>query len=460
MPTAFLPTGAARYRWYVLAVLTAVQTCHVLDRTIIMLIMEPVRAEFHLTDGQLGLLAGLAYGIAYSVAAAPLGLLADRISRRNLLAAALTIWSGLTALAGFAQNYSTLLLSRMAVGTAEAAGSSTQMSMLSDYFPARERSTAVGLWYLSSAVGTTLTFLAGGYVAQHHGWRAAFFMAGIPGFLVAMLLLATVREPQRGASDESAAAPPPAMSAMQGLRYVASRRGVLHCMAGIIVVSITMTSFAAWIASFLQREHGLPLAQAGVIAAIAFGVFGAIGGSVSGAFVDWRTRRSGGVYRPARSARMSMITVLVSAVIGVAALLVHATPLAVGLVFAYGLCFMAHNGPANSLLLSLVGPQVRGFTVSSLQIGTNLIGSGMGPFVVGAVSDRVGSLGTAMALALLLNLWAAWHFWRASRHAAADLQRLQEGHQFPPEVSLCRGSRLADSRLACLVQAVFHTRGR
>lgn len=426
-PVVAAEPAASRYRWYVLFVLTAAQACHYLDRTIIGLVVEPVRSEFGLSDGQIGLLSGLAYGIAFALAAIPLGWLVDRSNRRNLLAIILSLWSGLTMVCGLAQNYLTLLLSRMAVGAAEAGGSPTGMSILADYFGPRERSSAIAIWYASAAFGVMMTFLVGGYIAEHYGWRYAFFFAGIPGLLVAVLILATLKEPVRGAMElqRSDFKPlPPGRAAL----YLLRRPAVVHCMMGIILAGLTVSGFSIWTVSYFTRQHGLDLSQAGVVAAVALGICGAIGGIACGLVADRLNSGSRG-YQPKRIALLCAATASLSILVGVAALLANSFWVAMGIYFAYAMLNTAHNGPANALLLSLVGPHMRGFTISAVQMSANLISWGMGPLIVGLLSDLItlpDSLRWALILTLMINIWAALHFVLASRHGERDLERLGE----------------------------------
>jgi MFS family permease len=183
------PTDMGRYPWYVLGILTLAQTCHGIDRAIIGLVLAPVGREFALTDGQLGMLAGFAYGIFFALATLPFGIAVDNWNRRNLMAAALTLWSGATALCGLATGFWTLVIGRAAVGTAEAGGSPTGMSLLSDYFGQDRRATAIGIWYLSSGIGLAIAFVVGGAIVQSVGWRWAFVAAGVPALLPGNRLL-------------------------------------------------------------------------------------------------------------------------------------------------------------------------------------------------------------------------------------------------------------------------------
>ena len=185
MAGAYISKEQGNYRWYVLAILTIAQTCHGIDRAIIGLVLKPLGDEFSLSGEQLGILAGLAYGIPFAIAALPFGYAVDRFNRKNLMTLALGAWSGATALCGAATGFWTMLMGRAAVGVAEAGGSPTGMSLLSDYFGPDKRATAIGIWYLSTGIGTALAFFLGGWIVEFYGWRWAFVAAGIPGLMLA-----------------------------------------------------------------------------------------------------------------------------------------------------------------------------------------------------------------------------------------------------------------------------------
>jgi MFS family permease len=411
--------STGRYRWYVLTVLVAAQTCHTIDRTIISLVLEPVKLEFGLSDQQLGILAGVAYGIAFGLSTIPLGMAVDRLNRRALLAAVVSLWSAFTVLCGFAGSFIALLLSRSAVGAAEAGGAPSSVSLLSDYFGPSERSSAVSIWYMSTGLGAAISFIFGAHVVQNYGWRMGFIMAGLPGLLVAAILFFTVREPSRGAAETG-----PLVDAVgtlkQRVKQLVGRAGLIHCGLGITLAAISAASASAWVASFFIRSHGLSLTQAGMIAAISFGIFGPVGGLITGLLVDRVNSRLG--FDPARPAIFSTVTPLLAAVFGITAVLQPALAPALVLFVIYTIFQNAHNGSANGLLATLAGPHMRGTALGALQVGTNLAGYGMGPLLVGFFSQRLGvtnSLGWSLAIALCFNFWASAHFFLAARRIKA-----------------------------------------
>jgi len=408
------------YRWYVLAILTLSQTCHGIDRAIIGLVLNPVGQEFGLSDKQLGLLAGLAYGAFFALAALPFGLAVDRFNRRNLMSAALALWSGATALCGLATGFWTLFLGRAAVGTAEAAGSPTGMSLLSDYFDRDRRATAIGLWYLSSGLGLAIAFVAGGAIVALYDWRWAFFAAGIPGLLLAPLLFATVREPPRGVFDrqvnagEEEADPG---SLPHRLAALLARAGLAHCIAAIVLIATGIYGMSTWLTTFLIRVHDLPIARAGLLVAIAYGVLGSIGGIAVGWLADAMNARRGG-FEPARTVRFGAVIPFLTALTGLLTVAATNRDASLAFMMACGLFSASYNGPVYAAIVHLSGPRLRGLAVSCVQLGANLIGVGAGAFLIGAVSDGIGGtrgIAWGIALAMVCVVWGGIHLLLAAR---------------------------------------------
>lgn len=420
------PTEAAKasgYRWIVLLVLTLAHSCHIMDRMVVSIVMEPVRHEFDLTDTQLGLISSLGYGLFYGAAVLPMGMLIDRSVRKNALAIILALWSAMTAVCGLATSWTMLLVSRCIVGLAESGGSPAGLSLLSDYFPPRERSTAVGLWYLSSAIGSIVTFIVGGMVAAAYGWRMAFLLAGVPGIVMAVVVFFVIREPVRGASDAPVLDAVPAqvaekLSFARSLAEIGARPAAIHILLGVLLTAAAISSYSTWSISFLVRQHSLTLSQAGLTVGLTSGLLGALGGVFFGWLADRSSMRDARA-NPWRSGMIAAGTSLMATFLGIASLLTPATVPALALVACYALFFNSYNGPANGLLLIVVPPQVRGFTIALLQLGATLLGFGVAPFVVGRLSDLIGgenSLGWALSIMLLCHPIAATHFALAARH--------------------------------------------
>src|SRR6202789_4381598 len=190
-------SGAARGSWYALTIMLLIYSCNFLDRAVLSLVAEPVRREVALSDSQLGVLNGFAFGLMFALVGIPIGLLVDRVNRCRLLAAMVFLWSSATAGCALARNYLGLLIGRMAVGAAESGGAPTSFSLISDYFPPRLRSSAVGLYYMGGAIGGLMCYLVGSQVAAHYGWRAALLASSVPPGMLGGLGPSMVRDPPR-----------------------------------------------------------------------------------------------------------------------------------------------------------------------------------------------------------------------------------------------------------------------
>jgi predicted MFS family arabinose efflux permease len=422
---AAAPRKATAYAWYALAVMTLIWTFNQIDRRVVSILLEPIRQEFNLSDGQLGVLSGLAFGVSYAAAVIPLGVAVDRWNRRNLLAAMLLVWSGLTALGGFARSFSHLVAIRMVVGASEAACTPASLSMISDLFPRERRTMAVALFESANAIGAIICFVAGGYIAAQHGWRTAFLVAGLPGVVLAVLVLATFREPRRGQMEDEAGAPDaaaPAESPVAGTwRLIRSKPSLPLNMFATAFVSTGNVGIMGWIASFLIRTHGLDLKQAGLTVAMISGVCGGIGIVCSGLFTNRFARGD-----PGKILAVSAVFSFLALVFSVIGLLSPAlTPALVALAL-FGLVCTNFIGLSYTALLNQSPPHLRGTVMGALGVLVNLFGYACGPVIVGLLSDAYGgphSLRWAMvtitglyALSGVLFLLAA----RAGKREAAE----------------------------------------
>ena len=195
--------GSARSlsrRWYVLALLALIYALNIADRFVMSTLIEPIKAELHLSDSAVAFLTGVALAVFYVSAGLPLATLADRVNRRNLVALALSAWSIMTSVCGLAQSYGQLLLCRLGVGIGEAGGTAPSHSLICDYFQWRDRAFALSLFSLGASMGSMLGSAAG-YISDAWGWRSAFFALGLPGMACALILRITVAEPRRGRLD-------------------------------------------------------------------------------------------------------------------------------------------------------------------------------------------------------------------------------------------------------------------
>ena len=265
--------------------LVVVYTFNFIDRQILAILLPAIKAEFGVSDSVLGFLAGTAFAIFYATLGLPIALLADRWNRRNLIALSLIVWSGMTALSGFASSIFQLTLARIGVGVGEAGCSPAAHSMIADYYPPERRSSAMGIFSLGISAGIMIAYLAGGWVAQNIGWREAFLIVGIPGVILAVVLRLTVVEPVRGMS-ESRVDRGDRPSLMQVVRFLLQRRSFVHISIGSGLGSFGGYAVLSFFPSFLTRSHSLTLAQAGLYLGLVLGIAGGLGYAGGGAAAD------------------------------------------------------------------------------------------------------------------------------------------------------------------------------
>lgn len=400
-----VPARIPASAWYALAVLTLVNACHYLDRTMVSIMVEPIRHEFTLSDRQLGLLTGLAYGVSFALAGLPFGYLIDRVNRRRLLAMVVAIWSSMTALVGAAHSYWMLLVTRIFLGAAEAGGTPAAMAIISDLFPARLRSTALGI-YLGSGIGAAASAVIGAFVAVKFGWRAAFIAAGLPGIALAVLVWTTLRDVPRGAAggeadevNETAAtkeAPLRAPPILTVLGFLTRQGAVVSLIAAVAMVAGGMAAIGAWLPALLMRNHAMTLGMAGSVTAVAFGLFSTLGTLVGGLAADRLARRG-----PARRIWFCVAMSVVTIPAGAGAALATNMPLAVGLAFLAAFSGFAIFPSGFGSAMTLMPAQMRGMTTACSQVVSNLVGYGIGPYAVGFMSTAIGgdqSLRQGMAI--------------------------------------------------------------
>lgn len=408
-----------RYRWYVLSVLLAVSMIHYLDRMVVSLLIEPIRSEFQLSDSQMGLLAGTAFAISFALAGLPLGFLVDRVNRVRLLATVLAVWSGLTALCSLANSFAALVITRIGIGTAESGGMPTALSLASDYFDRTRRSTAVGIYKMGPPLGTIVGFALTGFIAANYGWRAAFLVAGIPGLVLVFVLICTVREPRRGLSDGlgehalQASAPPIG----QALRLITAQPALVHLILGSTVASMVAAGVTVWLPALLMRSHGVNIQTAGFTVAFGVASVGVFASLCSGMLADRFDTAANRHLIPKLSAIGALLAV--PAVLCGAFTSIYALAI-VGFALKQ-LAAVTVTTPTYALSLSLTPPHIRGTTTAMLQVLGNLAGFGLGPQLVGILSDALQpvanteSLRYALMVFVVLNIWAAAHFLRASQ---------------------------------------------
>ena len=288
-------------RNYALGVLVVVYTFNFIDRQILSILLEPIKQDLGLSDSALGMLTGFAFALFYATLGIPIARFADRSNRRNLIAWALAIWSAMTAVSGLAQNFWHLLLARIGVGVGEAGCSPPAHSMLADYFPTENRATALGIYSLGIPFGILFGFIAGGWLNEFFGWRVAFFIVGVPGLLLAILVRFTLREPPRGMA-EGRVADEEQPTIMETFRFLWSKRAFRHMAVGGGLTAFVGYGVITWVPSFLIRSYGMSTGDVGTYLGLILGIPGGIGIALGGYLADrYGARDTAGICGSCRS---------------------------------------------------------------------------------------------------------------------------------------------------------------
>ena len=417
------PYTSARARYYALGLLTVVYTFNFVDRQLLSILQESIKADLLLSDQQLGLLTGFAFALFYTLAGIPIARYADRNNRRNVVAIAIALWSFMTAISGLVQNYLQLLLARIGVGVGEAGGSPPAHSMISDIFPPERRASALAFYSMGINFGILFGFLAGGWLNEFFDWRVAFFVVGAPGIVVALFVRYTLREPIRGLmedrQDVATDTPFPEV-----LKLLWSRLSFRHLAIGGALNAFAGYSSSNWTASFMIRSHDMSTGELGTWLALIMGVGGAIG-------VFW------GSYIAERLAKfdvrwymwMPTITGMICVPFMIATYVVEGAYTALIVSIVPGILFNVYLGNSLAMTHALVGLRMRAVASAILFFLINLIGMGLGPWGVGLLSDmlsaELGNESLRYAMLYLLPAamgWSAVHFLMASRTLQKDLE--------------------------------------
>src|SRR5262245_16966802 len=275
---------------YALGLLFVVYVFNFVDRQILAILLQPIKQDLGVSDTAMGFLTGFAFAIFYAGAGLPIARWADTGTRRTVIALGLAIWSAMTAASGLARSFAELALARIGVGIGEAAGSPPAHSLLSDYFPPARRATALAIYSSGIYVGVMIGYLLGGWINEFFGWRAAFFVVGLPGLGLAVAVRLTLREPRHGHADSVSDAAA-VHSTRDVLRFVWRRRSFRHIALGAATHAFVAYGSAAWSPTFLIRVHGMRTGEIGTWLGLIAGIAGGTGALVGGLLSDRLARR-------------------------------------------------------------------------------------------------------------------------------------------------------------------------
>jgi len=416
------PYKSRKKAYYALVVLTIVYSFNFIDRQLLAILQESVKADLGLSDSQLGLLTGFAFAAFYVLAGIPIARWADRSNRRDIVSLSLFVWSFMTAISGLVGNYWQLLLARIGVGIGEAGGSPPSHSIISDIFPPQSRASAIGFYSMGVSVGILFGFLAGGWLNEFFGWRVAFIVVGAPGILLAIVVRMTVAEPIRGLNDQRQASSEPA-PLKQVLGVLWSRNSFRHMALGAGLNAFCGYSISNWTASFMIRSHGMSTGELGTWLSMTIGLGGAVGVFCGGLLADWLAPRDRRWY-----VWLPGVTGLVCVPFMAAVYLVSNPYVALLMGVVPGILFNVYLGNTIATTHNLVGQRMRAMSSAILFLILNVIGLGLGPWTIGMVSDLLApSLGAeSLRHAMLYILpavmfWSICHFFLAARTLREDL---------------------------------------
>ena len=429
-PRAEVPRGRA---YYALGLLLVVYIFNFIDRSILAILLEPIKEEFQVSDTYLGFLSGIAFALFYTAVGIPVARWADRGRRVSIIALALFIWSAMTAVTGLARSFTHLALARIGVGIGEAGCSPPAHSMITDLFPQERRATALSIYALGIPIGGGIGFLAGGWLNEVFDWRTAFIVVGLPGVLLAAVVQLTLREPPRGVYDAPVQADERDATVGEVLSFLWGLAAFRHISLGAALHAFYGYGAQAFMASFLVRSHGFETGEIGTwLAALSF--TGGVTGTYLGGYLSDR-------YGARDQRWYTWIPALATAIYIPFAFLFYLWPdgrtaLVIWLPAAIlGGMFL---GPTFAMVQSLVRPNMRATASAILLFIINIIGLGLGPQGVGIVSDLLVPVfadeSLRYALLILVVFFAAWsvlHYTLAGRTLLADLRATETSARRP-----------------------------
>jgi MFS family permease len=372
--------GVSTYAWYALGLLTLVYVLNFLDRTLIYILLAPIKAEMKFSDFELALLGSTSFTIFYTLLGIPFGRLADRSVRKNLIAAGLAVWSLFSGLTGFGLGFWSIFLCRVMVGVGEATLGPAALSLLSDYFPPRVRATVHAIYSTGIAIGGGVAFFLGGWIGQTYGWRWAFYLLGFPGLLLAALVF-FLREEPRGRTET------------KQVRYTSDdwkmlfrSRPLLYLFTGYALFGLASNNLGFWGPIFVNRLHGFSLLLIGTIGGILMLTAG-VGGTILGSYLSDRLRRK---HRGGRML-LSAVAALVSVPLWLAFLFSDsAIVLLIANFVLLGLSLI-WLGPAAADVHDIAGPQLRGLGIGIYFFTVNIAAYIIGSPIIGKLNDWAGA---------------------------------------------------------------------
>jgi MFS family permease len=423
---------------YALGLLTVTYVFNFLDRQLLAILVEPIKAEFGASDTAMGLLYGFAFALFYATLAIPVAALADRSVRRNILAIAAGTWSLATVLCGFVGSFWQLLIVRIGVAVGEAGGVPPSQSMVVDYYEPDKRATAMAIFSSATFIGTLLALVGGAYIAQTFSWRMAFIVVGAPGLLLALLIRFTIQEPPRGAFDRGGITEPTSTNVLQAIAGMWRLAAMRYTILGCSFAAMAGYGIGYWTPSFLIRVYDLSLVEAGAMVGLVGASIGLVGSLFGGWLCD-RLSRNNQNWRllvPVASLVLSlplMSLFFIWPEEQVFQLGEFRVPHAVAIYAAAGFVGSWWAAPTYVAVQALVPPGQRTLACAVLLLFMNLIGFGLGPVLVGAISDYLSpvygkaAIRYGLLIAMVTYVAGAICYLLATRHYKLQIYAADDG---------------------------------
>lgn len=378
---------------WTLLILLFVYTMSFLDRQIMGILIQPIKTEFGVSDTAMGVLSGVTFALFYSTLAIPFARYADRANRRNFVSYCCAAWSFMTAMCGLAGSYWTLALARVGVAVGEAGGTAPSITMVADHYPPEQRGRAMSVYMLGPQLGILFGLALGGWIAHHYGWRSAFLWMGIPGVVAALLLRFTTVEPARG-RWESAKAPPPLGSMKELARDLWRSNAFTRITWTGLALGFAGYGIGIWTPAFLVRSHGMTLQSAGAVMGILGGLAAVIGALCSGWLSDALAKRD-----PRWRLGVPILGCVLALPCGLMFYLSPSggqwmvagmgVPHAIVWYLLFGITTVWWMAPAYAALSDIVAANRRATALAIFNLGLTMIGGGLGPLLVGILSDQL-----------------------------------------------------------------------
>jgi predicted MFS family arabinose efflux permease len=406
---------------YVLGILFVVFVFNFIDRQILSILLEPIKKDLQVSDTAMGFLTGFAFAIFYTFAGIPIARWADRGKRGTVISVGLFLWSLMTAFSGMATNFFQLAAARVGVGVGEAAATPASHSLISDYFPPERRATALSVFNMGACVGLLLGIFLGGWIGEYYGWRMAFFIVGLPGIVLSIIVKYTIPEPPRGLS-ENMQGDDKMYSTTEVFKYLWRLPSFRHLTIAASLFAFATYGLMNWTPAFLMRVHEMKMSQVATWYGPILGISGGLGMYLGGMLCDKAGRKDIRwqlwICAFAGFAMIPFTILFLFIPNPVPALLCYIPSLIFGAIYV---------GPTYALTQGLVKLRMRAMASAIMMFFINMVGLGLGPQAVGIINDLLANsfgkdaIRYSLMIVCITNLWAVGHFMLAAKNIKKDM---------------------------------------